>query len=151
MEMSVPTATVQTRSQKVGWGILLVISGLWLLNGINWYFSGPQVTLDYPLGEEGISEADFARDHPVFVEHISLNAREVAIWYAGFGLMAVLVTLEGYRHGTRWAWIAAWVIPAVILVAGLAYGLWIGLGFANVGRAAIGVVALVGQVLARPR
>lgn len=141
----------QTRAQKAGWAILLVIGGLLMLNGATWFRSGPEVTLAYPLEQEGVPVGEFTREHPVFVEHIGFNAREIAIWYTAFGLMAVIVALEGFRRGTRWAWLAACAIPTAFIIAGVSYGIWQGLGFVNAGRVFIGLVALAGLFLARPR
>ena len=41
-------ATAQSRVQKIGWGVLLAISGLLVLNGIMWFGSGAGLTLAYP-------------------------------------------------------------------------------------------------------
>ncbi len=144
-------ATAQSQVQKIGWGVLLAISGLLVLNGIMWFGSGAGLTLAYPLRVEGVAVDQFTQEHPVVVDHIGMNAREVAIWYAAFGLMALMVALEGFRRGTRWAWNTSWVMSGVFVVAGLTYGLNLGLGFVNAGRADIGLIALVGLLLARPR
>lgn len=31
----------QTRVAKIGWRLLMLVSGVYLLNGIAWFFSGP--------------------------------------------------------------------------------------------------------------
>ena len=141
--------TPRTRTSKLGWGLHLLISALLVLNGIAWLGVGPRTTLAYPLRLEGISEEVFTQDYPAVVDHIAVNARELAVWYIAFGLLAFLVALEGFRRGSRWAWVASWVVVGAFIVAGINY--WIGLpaGFANVGRIGIGVLLLVGQFLAR--
>lgn len=140
----------QPTTRRAGWAILLVVGALLALNGVTWFRIGPQVTLEYPLEVEQVPVAEFRREHPKVVEHIGFNAREIAIWYAAFGAMSMIVAAEGLRRGTRWAWIAASVVPTVLILAGLSYGIWLELGFANLGRVVIGLVALVGLVLARP-
>ncbi len=48
-----------------------------------------------------------------------IHARLVAVWYVSFGMLALLVALEGYRNGTRWAWHASWVLAVALAAIGL--------------------------------
>lgn len=81
----------QSRSPKVGWGILLGLNSLLILNGIFWFFAGPNNT----------------------------SARLVAVWFMAFGLLALMVALEGFRSGSRWAWYASWIVVAALVGLGL--------------------------------
>lgn len=150
--MSVPTVTAMTRSQKAGWVILLVISAMLILNGLVWFFSGPGVNVSYTAEVAGIPTEEFTGLYPEVEKHLARNARQMAVWFAAFGSMALIVTREGFRHGTRWAWHATWAVPAALIAIGLVYTVGVGeLAFDNVGFGSIGVVALIGQLLARPR
>lgn len=75
---------------------------------------------------------------------MATNAQQVAIWFMAFGLLALLVALEGYRHGSRWAWNALWVLVAVPAAVGALYRG--GFGVILLGMVPI---VLVGQLLAR--
>jgi hypothetical protein len=81
----------RTRFSKVGWGIHLVVTGLLVLNSVLLYF--------YVAG---------AREE-----------QTTAILLGGLGLLALIVTLEGYRHHSRFAWNAAWVLVGALTVLGI--------------------------------
>jgi hypothetical protein len=105
---------------KWGWGILLVISALLALDGLIWYFVGPSI----------------------------IHARLVAVLLIGFGVLALLVALEGYRNGSPWAWYSSWILVMALLAVG---GIEVGeneylFGFLMLGFA---VLAFIGQLLAR--
>lgn len=124
-----------SRLAKLGWGILLVISVLLALNGVFWFFFGPQ--------QVGVSLEEFGQVNPNMARQMATNARQVAIWYLAFGLLALLITLEGLRHRSRWAWYATWVLVAVLAAIGMLYR--DGFGVYLLGLVPI---ALIGQLLA---
>jgi hypothetical protein len=126
----------QSRLARWGWGILLTVSALLVLNGILWFFIGPQ--------REGAEIEGFRQAFPALAQQMATNARQVAIWFMSFGLLALLVALEGFRHGSRWAWNATWVVVAVLTAIGILYRG--GFGVILLGLVPI---VLVGQLLAR--
>lgn len=129
---------------KWGWGILLVVSSLLALNGLGWFFAGPNNSISNIAQEIGVSTTEFTEAYPAAAAAIEGTARQVAIWFVAFGLLALLVVVEGYRHGSRWAWNAAWVLVAVQVAIG-AIELGGIFGYIMLGLAA---VTLVGQILA---
>lgn len=139
----------QSRASKWGWGILLVISAMQVLNGVAWLFVGPSVSLAYMEEISGTPPTDFRQAYPAVADHVGDGARQVAIWIMAFGLLALIVALEGSRHGTRRAWNAMWVWVGAPTAIGINYLFGEELGFDNVGMFAIAAVALVGQLLAR--
>lgn len=124
-----------SRLAKLGWGILLVTSALLALNGVLWFFFGPQ--------QVGGSLEEFGPVNPAIARQMATNARQVAIWYLAFGLLALLVTLEGLRRRSRRAWYATWILVPLLAAIGVLYR--DGFGVILLGLAAI---ALVGQLLA---
>lgn len=136
----------QTRLQKIGWWILIVITGLLTLNGVVWYFVGPGMSASYAAQITNMPPDAFTGLYPQLVHHLGDNAQQTGVLYAAFGLMGWIAAVEGVRRGTRWAWMVTWVAVAAPIVAGLSY-LGDGLSFDNVGQIAIGLVALVGQLL----
>lgn len=149
--MTTTGARTQTRTQKVGWGILLFISALMVLNGVVWFFAGPSRSGPYMARVAGMPEQEFRQLYPGVVEGLSRNRRQVGIWYAAFGAMALVTAVGGLRLGTRWAWHATWAVPAAPIAIGIVYSVGVGeLAFDNLGLFTFGALALVGQLLARP-
>jgi hypothetical protein len=91
--------------------------------------------------------SEFRQAYPTVAAGIAQQARQVAIWFVAFGLLALGVAREGFRHRSRWAWKLTWILvaaPAAVGVNVLAGG-ELGFGLGVLGMAA---VALVGQLLA---
>jgi len=139
----------RTKTAKWGWSILLGVSALLILAGIGWYFSLPEMALENIAERTSLEPDGFMVGKPSAFDIITLIARGYGAGYAALGLMALLVALEGYRNGTRWAWMSMWFlvlayasIAGVFLEAGETYALSFGiLSFAG--------VTLVGLMLAR--
>lgn len=90
LRMKDPKNFSKPRMAKVGWGLLLGLNGLLIADGAAWFFVGPDI----------------------------IHARLVAVWFMAFGVLALLVALEGYRNGSRWAWNASWVSVAALAALG---------------------------------
>lgn len=135
----------QSRIAKVGWTLLLVMSALLVLNGAAWFFSGPNTSVSVIAEYMGVTASDFEASYEQAALGIATTSRMVAIWFTAFGTLALLVALEGYRHGSRWAWYASWVLVAALLAIGI---LEIGspFGFALLIMAAI---TLAGELMVR--
>jgi hypothetical protein len=109
-----------TTAARWGWGILVGLSILLALNGVVLY---------------------------LFVVDTEVE-RTVGVLLAAFGALALMVTIEGWRHGTPWAWRTSWVVVLSLAAIGAhtLRGDRIDLPAFYLGLAAI---ALVGQLLAR--
>lgn len=143
-------AQVQTTVQRAGWWVLAVITALLTLNGVVWYFVGPGMAVGYAAKITSMTADAFTSLYPRLAQHMGDNAQQTGVLYAAFGLMGFIASLEGLRKGSRLAWAITWVAVAAPLAAGLSY-LGVGLSFDNLGQISIGLVALVGQLLAKPR
>ena len=139
----------QTGLAKVGWGILLGMSAVLILAGLGWLFALPQMALDNIAEYAGFDPSVFMQGVPSAFDVIAVIARGYGVGYAALGLMALLVALEGYRNGSRWAWRATWVLAAAFtalagtfLLAGESYALSLGILF-------LAVLTLLGLLLAR--
>lgn len=146
--MDTKVARSQVRMSKLGWGILLVVSFLFILNGATWFFVGPTVMMNYVTQIGGAPLSQMIQNLTPVAAHFARNTRQVAILDLAFGLMAFIVTLEGYRYGSRWAWIAAWMIVIEPALIGLLYLPGVPLAFDNLGMFLFAAVALAGQLLA---
>jgi hypothetical protein len=139
----------QSRTAKWGWGILLGLSVLLVWVGIFWYWRLPAMALENIAEYGNLAPGVFLQGKPSAFDIITLIARGYGAGYAALGLMALLVALEGFRHGTRWAWITMWVLvlayaalAGIFLLAGETYAL-------SLSVLVFAVIALVGLLLAR--
>lgn len=139
----------QTKGQKTGWRILTVISVLILLNGIGWFFGGPRTNLSYIAELSNVSLNDYQQRYPDVVAHLARTERQVAIWYAAFGAMALVVSLDGLRTGNRRAWYAALAIAAAPFAIGIVYTPGGQLNAEGGFLMGFGILALVGLLLAK--
>ncbi|MBI2873359.1 MAG: hypothetical protein HYY00_09265 [Chloroflexi bacterium] len=140
-------ASRRTRTQKWGWGILIAVSALLVLGGVGMYFLG-----DSPATFEqdtGVPMAEVRQAYPTVADQVVREGQNIQILVAAFGVLTLLVALEGFRHGSRWAWNATWVLVGWLVVGGL-QALVVG-GRLDIGGffLAFAAVALVGQLLAR--
>ncbi len=142
--MSDNQSSSQSRITKLGWSILLAISALVILNGVGWFFMGPSLATFEQ--DTGVSLAGFKEAYPTVAGLVSLQTRNTAILLMGLGLLALGVALAG-RRGAAWPRWAGWAFVATLFGVGLselAAGAVFGLAYLG-----LGVVALVGQLLAR--
>jgi hypothetical protein len=136
----------QTRTQKWGWGALLVISALLALNGVGLYFiSASPSTFEQ---DTGVPIDEVREAFPSVADHVVREGQIISILLAGLGLLALMVALAGYRQGSRWAWNTMWVLVgllAVLTVWTIAVG-----GRFDIGGfyLVMAVVTLAGQLLA---
>ena len=138
----------RTRTHKWGWGILMGVSVLLMLAGLSWYVSLPQMLLENIVEYGNLEPGALMQGKPTAFDVITLIARGYGAGYAALGLLGLLVALEGYRNGTRWAWMVMWVLVFVyIALAGIF--MLPGDYAPGIGSLVLALVALVGMLLAR--
>lgn len=140
--------TKQSGVAKLGWGILLVISALHIFY-ISWFFSGPNIMLANIAERTSLDQSEFQQGSPSAFDVITLVARQFAIVNAALGLLALLVSWKGFRHGSRWAWRAMWVLVAALMAVAATFIMAGGVTPTALVFLSLGAVALVGQLLAR--
>ncbi len=133
--------------RRWGWGIVIAIGSLLVLNGVTWFFIGPRIT--WFEQATGVPLSEFRQEYPVVADSMSANARQVAIWFTAFGVLSALVGVEGFRHGSGWAWIASWVLVAALAALGLSYLAAGEPGFLSLGGLLMAALAAVGLLAAR--
>lgn len=131
-----------------GWGILLVVTALLILNGLAWLFVGPEIELDEMAAALAMPTSEFEQTHPAAVDFVVRQTRQVAVWYVSFGLLALFVILAGFRRGAHWAWKAGWVLVAALAAVGLEQLVGGGASFAYAMLALAGIT-IIGQLLVR--
>lgn len=142
-------ASKRLRAATWGWGILLVIAGLFVLNGVSWIFAGPSAVVSNVAENIGMSVGDFRQAHPAAVDEITVNQYQVAIYLIAVGAMGLSAALAGYHRRERWAWRTTWVLvamPAALVAGGLAAGYQVG-GFLAM-MLVLALVAITGQLIA---
>lgn len=140
-----------TGARRWGWGMVLLVSGLLLLDGLTWLFTGPGVERAYMRDGLGINLDQFTQSYPELVTHMAIQMRQLAIWITASGLLTFVVALEGLRHGSRWAWRVSWVgfvVPLAVAINATVGTGFSELGFENIALPAASAIVLVGLYLA---
>jgi hypothetical protein len=140
----------RSRRAKIGWWILLFIVGLMILNGVSWFFAGPATTPANMAKAAGMPVEQFRASFGEIISYHARTTRQVAVWYAAFGAMSLVVCLEGLRHGSRWAWMATWLVMVPPTLIGIVYADGIRIGGEAAVLLSFGGLALIGQLLAKP-
>ncbi|MGH2454738.1 MAG: hypothetical protein ACRDHD_00550 [Candidatus Limnocylindria bacterium] len=124
----------------ISWGTLAIVATFAALAAL-W------VALT-PAGEQtelaGRTWDEFAQQDREVASLYAMDLAILGLLGAGFGLLALVVTLIPYRRGERWAWYAIWLLPITVgAVAArmLVDQYWTGYFYA--GLAAVAVVGLV--------
>ncbi len=116
--MTAAEVTEQPRMAKIGWILLMVVSGLYVLNGVAWFFVGPDAVAE-DLAEVLGTTADALEDSfPEAVTGEGMEARWDAIYLTSIGAMSLIAARHGYRTGTQWAWYVTWVLVFTIAAVG---------------------------------
>lgn len=137
----------RTRTARVGWGILLAVSGLLIFAGIYWFFDLHNLALANIAERTSLAPSEFSQGNPSAFDVIILITRQYAIGYAALGLMALLVAMKGYSYGSQWAWRVMWVLVGTIVAIAVNFTLVGGGGAGGFSYLAVAIVALVGQLL----
>jgi len=139
----------QSRSAKVGWIILLVLSAFLILAGVGWFGMLPQMMSENIAEYANLDPGVLTQGSPSAMDVITIITRGYGAAYALLGLLALLIALEGYRNGTRWAWMVMWILVAayiaiggIFFMGGESYALSLPILF-------IALIAAVGLLLAR--
>lgn len=139
-----------SRTAKWGWGILLGLSALLTLVGVNWFIGLPHLALDNIAQRTSLEPGEFMLGEPSSFDVITLIARGYGTGYSALGLLAFLVALEGYRNGTPWAWTAMWVLVAAFTIMAINFTLAAReIHVLSVGIFAFAVLTLAGLLLAQ--
>ncbi|MBI4329482.1 MAG: hypothetical protein HY685_06425 [Chloroflexi bacterium] len=140
-------ASRRTRTQKWGWGILISVSAILVLNGVGLYFlSASPTTFEQ---DTGVPMAEVRQAYPTVADQVVREGQNVSILLTSLGLLALAVAVEGFRHGSRWAWNSTWVLVAWLVVGGTQMLLINGRLDLGGFYLAFAAVALLGQLLAR--
>jgi len=87
---------------RVSWALLTTVTTLGTLSGL--------YVLLVPVGDQteltGRTWERFAAQDPEVASIYAMDLAVLGIIWAGFGLLAAIVSIVPYRRGDRWAWYA---------------------------------------------
>lgn len=132
------------RAARAGVWIVLLVSGLVMLNGAGWFFVGPSLSTFEQ--DTGIALVQFTRDYPQAARLLALQARNTAILLVGLGLLAAAATATVAGSELRAARMGGWAFGLTLAGVGLSEilsGAVFGIAYLT-----LGALALVGQALA---
>lgn len=121
-----------------------MLSAFLVLNGVGLFFI--ESSLSAFEQDTGVPLSEFRQAYPTVANHIAREGQTISILLAGLGLLALVVSLGGLRHHSRWAWNAIWVLVGVL--AGLGVRALVGGQPFGLISLFVAAVALVGQLLA---
>ena len=109
------------------WWVLVAFSVLILIFGVTDILSGATADPGIPEGLTGKTPAQLEAESASAYLMFDFTARSQGVLLAAFGLLMTAILVGPYRRGDRWAWNAAWVLPAWAIVAA---GLYLVVGLA---------------------
>jgi hypothetical protein len=136
---------------KAGWGMLIAVSLLLLLHGVFWGLDGPSIALENIAGRTSLPASEFMRGSPSAYDVIALTARNFAIVEVALGLMALILSLAGFRKGSNLALTAASALVVALIAMAINFVAVGGLAGGSIGYVGIAILALLGLLLARAR
>jgi peptidoglycan/LPS O-acetylase OafA/YrhL len=115
--------------QRHAWQLLLALTLLIALIGINPVVNGINEDATVPRGIAGMTAAELAADNAQSFRLIDLQARFTGVDLIVIGLLLSAILVGAFRHHRRWAWWAMWLLPfwgasvfGLILATGIAPG-----------------------------
>lgn len=110
-----------SRGTQAAWWLLIILSALLILAGVGWLFSLPEMMLEN-IAEYGNVEINaLTSGNPSAFDIITLITQGYGLGFIAIGLLAVLLSLEGKRNGSRIAWQLLWVIVFVYIGLALTF------------------------------
>ncbi len=147
--MSAETNTRPSKGARWGWGLLLVLSLLLVLNGIALYFiSASPSTFEQ---DTGVAYEEVRDAFPTVAEQVIQEGRTLSVLLAVIGLMAAVASWAGFRSGSRWAWAITGILLAMLVFFVLRFMVFGGRADIGGFYLVLALIALVGQVLSGRR
>jgi hypothetical protein len=111
--------------QRSAWWLLLTMTVLVAVIGLNPVIQGIKEDASVPLGFTGLSAVELQRESAQGYRLIDFGVRSGGLDLIMIGALLSTVLLFGFRHNRRWAWWATWSLPiwaASVFALTLAFG-----------------------------
>ena len=96
---------------RAAWIALLAVEGIFLLFGIGDVILGTDAD---PAIVESIADQSWInieRSYPLLANVINLYVRSQGFTITMLSIISILITVNAFRRGEKWAWFALWVWP----------------------------------------
>ncbi len=111
--------------QRSAWWLLLTMTVLVAVIGLNPIISGIKEDASVPLGITGLSASELQADSAQGYRLIDFGVRSGGLDLIIIGALLSTILFFGFRQGRRWAWWAMWSLPiwaASVFALNLAFG-----------------------------
>jgi hypothetical protein len=111
--------------QRNAWWLLLTMTVLVAVIGLNPAISGIKEDASVPLGITGLSASELQTESTQGYRLIDFGVRSGGLDLIIIGVLLSAILLFGFRQGRRWAWWAMWSLPiwaAAVFALTLAFG-----------------------------
>ena len=115
--------------QRSAWWLLLTMTVLVAVIGLNPVIQGIKEDASVPLGITGLSAAELQSESAQGYRLIDFGVRSGGLDLIMIGALLSTILLFGFRHDRRWSWWAMWCLPiwaasafALTLAFGVAAG-----------------------------
>ena len=111
--------------QRSAWWLLLTMTVLVAIIGLNPIISGINEDASVPLGITGLSASELQMESAQGYRLIDFGVRSGGLDLIIIGVLLSTVLVFGFRHNRRWAWWAMWSLPvwaASVFTLTLAFG-----------------------------
>ena len=111
--------------QRSAWWLLLTMTVLVAVIGLNPVISGINEDASVPLGITGLSASELQVESAQGYRLIDFGVRSGGLDLIMIGALLSTVLVFGFRHNRRWAWWAMWSLPiwaASVFALNLAFG-----------------------------
>ncbi len=100
--------------EKYAWVILAVLSVLLIVIGAVSYL--PSVLAPDPVMGSACCAGKSLKEVSWFSEYATERQRISAAVVVSYSILALLVVVNSYRRGEKWAWFAMWTMPLISVV-----------------------------------
>ncbi len=113
--MALVDAKTETFFDHHSWKVLLVISIIFALFGVGDMLQGMSADPAIANGITGVAWEELQMSSPAVANLIDLQARNGGAQLVILASLSILICLQGYRRGQRWAWYAFWMWPLLMM------------------------------------
>lgn len=102
--------------QRYAWIVLLVVGAISLLIGLGDFIFAGNGDPALVASMTGTPWTELMVTNPRTANLVNLLSRILGAWLIGFSILAVGISVTGYRKGDRWAWYALWALPLTFVL-----------------------------------